>query len=133
MPLLFPPPENNFQPPPLPEEENLIEVVEIVPEVVPEVVPEPVQEHPIQLVEIVPNLEPIVDEGHPNISETDSVPSSSTNLRHIIFLAQHLKRLDTAEYSQRTKVNCLCLLAVLLTLSQAAIITLILLIILHYI
>ena len=124
MSLLFPSTENNFQPPP-PEEENLSTVVEVV--------QNPEQENTIQLAEIVPNPEPIVDEGHPNISEIDSVPSSSTNLEYIIFLVQSLKCLDTAEYSQRTRINCLCLLAVILTLSQATVITLILLIILHYI
>ena len=125
MPLLFPPPEINFQPPPSPEEENLIELVEVV--------QNPEQENLIQLAEIIPNPDPIVDEGNPNISETDSVPSSSTNLKYIVFLARRLKRLNTDEYRQRTRINCLCVLAVLLTLGQAVIITLILLIILHHI
>ena len=78
MPLLFPPPEINFQPPPSLEEENLIELVEVV--------QNPEQENLIQLAEIIPNPDPIVDEGHTNISETDSLPSSSTNLKYIVFL-----------------------------------------------
>ena len=45
---LFSPPEINFQPPPSPEEENLIELVEVV--------QNPEQENLIQLAEIIPNL-----------------------------------------------------------------------------
>ena len=123
MPLLFPPPENNFQTPP-PEEANLIEVIEVA--------QNPKTENSIQLAKIVPKQGPIVDEGHPNISET-SVPSSSKNFEHIAHIAKGLIRLEIAEHRQKSRVNCLFVLAVILTLSQAAIVTLVLLIILNYI
>ena len=141
MPLLFPPPENDFQPPPLPEEENLIELAEIIPN------PEPQVEivHPEPAVEIVPQqphvvlAEPQPDVGNQVADETDNSEFFSSNpqinelQQDVIFLAQRLKRLDKAEKSQKSKLNWLCFFTVVLTLTQITIVTLILLIILHYI
>jgi hypothetical protein len=135
MPLLFPPPENNYQPPPLvqPEEvENLIELAEIIPNPEPEVEIVPLQP-PLILAEPQPNA------GNQVADETDNSEFISSNTQinelqqDVIFLATRLKRLDKREKSQKSKLNWLCFFTVVLTLTQITIVSLILLIILHYI